>query len=249
MFDDNSNFYEFEHYGTISPENMQRYNFLLDVIRKNISLKPLKHILDFGSGDGSFSILLKNRFNAQVYGVDISRTAVDISNHKGIPTDLLNIDKENLPFANDKFDFIFCGEVIEHIYNPDHLLMEIYRVLNKSGFAMLTTPNLASWYNRISLLLGYQPFWADVSNKYGVGYLLPMGTAGHIRLFTLKALKQLVNKYNFSVIKVFGLPINTNNPNYGKCFNLISLIANKVTSIFPSLSSDMMVILRKGENI
>ena len=37
-------------------------------------------------------------------------------------------------------------------------LAEMYRVLRPGGYAMLATPNLASWHNIFALLIGLQPF-------------------------------------------------------------------------------------------
>ncbi len=62
-------------------------------------------------------------------------------------------------------------EVIEHLYNSDLVISEIYRILKRNGILILSTPNLASWINRLVLLLGYQPFSHDVSFIKGFGRL------------------------------------------------------------------------------
>ena len=39
-----------------------------------------------------------------------------------------------------QYDTIFCFEVLEHLFNPLHLLLEIYKILNKDGRVYLSTP-------------------------------------------------------------------------------------------------------------
>ncbi|MDP2923553.1 MAG: class I SAM-dependent methyltransferase [Candidatus Omnitrophota bacterium] len=49
---------------------------------------------------------------------------------------------ENLPFRDKCFDKILLTEVIEHIHNDTKAVIEMARVLEKSGSIFLTTPNL-----------------------------------------------------------------------------------------------------------
>jgi SAM-dependent methyltransferase len=140
---------------------------------------------------------------------------------------------------------VFCGELIEHMFDPDHLLKEIKRVLKPRGVCILTTPNLSSWANRIALLLGYQPFYTEVSTKFGVGHLFPFWlNAGHIRLFTYRAIRDLVKIYDLQVEEIYGVGINTK-LGLGKKFFLITILLNKIFQAFPSFASDLIVVFRK----
>lgn len=56
-------------------------------------------------------------------------------------------------------------------FDPDHMLDELYRVLKPKGICILITPNLAAWFNRFALPLGYQPGGLDASLRYYVGKL------------------------------------------------------------------------------
>lgn len=207
-------------------------------------LKDCNKVLDIGCGDGSFSMLVKDYLtNPELYGVDISEEAVLIALNRGVHAYQVNVDKETLPFENEFFDGVFCGEVIEHLYDPDHLLDEIYRVLRKKGICVLTTPNLASWYNRIFLLLGYQPLFTEVSLRHGVGHPFPFLPFGHIRAFTLRALSELARIHKFKIVSKIGTGINTR-LGYGKRWRILAKIANKIFGR-PSLSSDIMLVLRK----
>jgi ubiquinone/menaquinone biosynthesis C-methylase UbiE len=111
-----------------------------------------------------------------------------------------------LPFEDETFDLVYVGEVIEHLYDPDHVFEEVRRVLTKQGHFILSTPNLSSWINRIVLFFGYQPFGTEVSSrlnfgKFGGRRTEPVGGKyGHLRVFTYKALREFVSHYGFKII-------------------------------------------------
>ena len=83
-------------------------------------------------------------------------------------------------------------DVIEHLFDTDKAIAEIRKVLRKDGFLVISTPNLSSFANRLLLLFGYQPLGTEVSTHKHYGrpkkYNLREGVAGHIRVFTYKAL-------------------------------------------------------------
>jgi 2-polyprenyl-3-methyl-5-hydroxy-6-metoxy-1,4-benzoquinol methylase len=91
------------------------------------------------------------------------------------------------------FGVVYCGELIEHVFNPDKVIRDIYRVLKNGGLAIITTPNLACWYNRIAMLLGYQPFHYSATLENFDASCFPLLRKGsvsgraHIRTMTYKA--------------------------------------------------------------
>jgi len=171
----------------------------------------------------------------EYHGIDISNSGVLAVQKLGIKAIKLNIDEESLPYEDNYFDVVLAGELIEHLFNPDQLLTEIYRVLRKDGYFILTTPNLASWHNRIALLLGYQPHYSEVSTKYNIGKLMATNkndVSGHLRLFTLRALKQLFKLYNYKIIKILG---------YGTDMFIDKYIFNHL----PGLQTGLIVVCQK----
>lgn len=185
-----------------------RMRLALDFLR-SISVN---RFLDIGCGDGNFTSLVKKVLDqAEVYGTDISPQAVKLTAEKGIPAFCVDLSRENLPFSENYFDVIFAGEVIEHVFDTDHFLDEVFRVLKPMGYLILTTPNLASLYNRIALLLGYEPFTNNPSLRVSIGHLakfegdhgiVPAGD--HIRVMTLRSLKELLKAHSFSITKIEG---------------------------------------------
>ncbi|MCS7122121.1 MAG: class I SAM-dependent methyltransferase, partial [Archaeoglobaceae archaeon] len=139
-------------------------------VLKIFSNYKFEKILDVGCGDGKFTKLIAEACRAkEVYGLEISEIGVEMAKRNGINCSKCDVDVENFPFDSNYFDAVFAGEIIEHLYDPDHFLEEVHRVLKPDGIFVLTTPNLASIHNRIALLLGYQPFPIGISLRLNVG--------------------------------------------------------------------------------
>ena len=81
----------------------------LKMILISIGDQKASAILDVGCGDGSFSVFLKEMAE-EVYGVDISLNAVNLAKEKGIKAHTIDIDDVDLPFEDDYFDIVVCGE-------------------------------------------------------------------------------------------------------------------------------------------
>lgn len=236
-------FYNKGYYAGLAPE--PRFKKVLGIAT---GLKG-ERLLDIGCGDGSFTVLLKEALKAkEVTGIEIATEAVAALEGKGIKACQLDIDEQPFPFSDDCFDVIYCGEVIEHLFNPDHLLREIYRVLKPGGSCIITTPNLAGWPNRLSLLLGYQPFATAVSPEHeGAGKLIMKGDEGqwgHIRVFTTRALKELLKIHQFRIKRLVGCPVTAKTLSSKILPGFIKVVDN-IMAVSPSLSSRIIVIVEK----
>lgn len=105
---------------------------LLKGIKKN--KKYIKGIvLDFGCGSKPY----KDLFNFEKYiGLDIEKSGHD---HCGEKIDVF-YDGKKIPFEDEYFDSIFSSEVLEHVVNIDEILRELYRVLKKNSYMLITVP-------------------------------------------------------------------------------------------------------------
>jgi SAM-dependent methyltransferase len=147
----------------------------------------------------------------------------------------VNFNEQKLTdiYRDKKFDVIFCGEVIEHLFSPDEILDEIKKLMKKDSIFILSTPNLGYYLNRIMLLFGISPFFLENSSEIKLGRFfsfLGQGnvTEGHIRLFTYRALMDLLKRKNFKVIKVQPVPVWNNITDRIVCLFSKSLSANNV---------------------
>jgi len=163
-------------------------------------------VLDIGCGDGAFDEIILRIFpQVTLYGIDISHVAVSNAKKKGINAIVLDVSNQSLPWNENSFDIVLLLDTIEHLINPDFAITEIHRVLKKDGYLLLSTPNLACWYNRFLLFMGLQPIFTEVSTKAVFGR---PGTqvVGHLRLFTPKALEEFLSFYHFKCLRKVGMP-------------------------------------------
>lgn len=210
-------------------------------------------ILDTGCGDGFFLELLReelkllthaDQVGIQLFGVDISSQAVEKSNSRGFASKLSDVNEE-IPCDDGFFDIVFSTELIEHLVNTDKYMTELKRIIKKDGTLILTTPNLAAWFNRILLFINFQPIHTEVSLResyFGRRFLYKVSgrewskPMGHLRLFTLRALLDFMKYHGFEIRRVNGY-----------CYHPIPL--NRVISnLFPSLADGMIVIAKAGSS-
>jgi len=97
--------------------------------------------LEIGLGTGEVFDLVSPRFENS-YGTDISEGMVRRTYSKGPPKKKLFVsDVCNLPIKSDSTDFVICQDVLEHVPYQEKLILEICRILRKSGIGIITTPN------------------------------------------------------------------------------------------------------------
>ena len=203
--------------------------------------RPSK-VLDLGCGTGFFCLQIQEATGAMVCGVDISSEATKVAMSRGIDARQCDVN-QGLCFEDESFDLVFCGEIIEHVFDPDYLLDEIERVLVPSGHLVLSTPNLAAWYNRLLLLLGIQPIFTDTSTRKTLGRhlsLLGQGSQpiGHLRVYTLAALKEILLEHDFAVHRVRALPFLP--------FPVVHQI-DCLIGLIPCLGSNFLVLAQRND--
>jgi SAM-dependent methyltransferase len=161
-------------------------------------------IVDVGCGDGFATKVAADR-NPEHYfaGLDWSAGSLAAARDRGIAVVRASIDAPSLPLATGSVDVVVMSEVIEHLVDTDSAIESAHRALKPGGSLLLSTPNLASWYNRGLLALGIQPVFSEVSLR-GVFGRPGTQVAGHLHMFTKRALVEFLEAYGFSCVKVAG---------------------------------------------
>jgi len=164
-------------------------------ILRALEPRPDGVLLDLGCSDGEVTNRIAARAGvARVVGVELIEPLAQEARSRGI--EVVGADlNARLPFEDASFDVIHSNQVIEHLWNTDNMLREIRRLLKPDGYAVVSTNNLASWHNVVSLAMGWQPPPCHASDELIVGNPagLREGVTGargqmHLRLFTGRAL-------------------------------------------------------------
>ncbi len=198
-----------------------------------------KKILDVGCGDGEFSsLLVKN--NNEIFGVDISDTAVKIAQSRGIRAEYCDING-GLPFEDNLFDIVLLFDVLEHIFDPSFILRQTQRVLKPGGVLYCCVPNASFIVNRLYFLLtGHFKDFTALTQK-----IVPdMFFSEHIRFFSPDIIKTLLKQNNFTIKKIFyWFPTYFQNPPYNKLILFGKIIkVSKMEKLFPALLSTNIFI-------
>lgn len=213
MKNDQKRFYERLH-SNYYPQDKRRYSDV--IIDRNLIAKSAISKLNFNKalivGFESTTVvdfIFAEKKKDSLILLDIDHVLVDNALEKGYTAIEIDISEERLSFSNNTFDLIYVSEVIEHLVDPDFAFEEFYRVLTQNGHIIVSTPNLAAWYNRLMLLFGISPINIETSTKsiYGRRFSwLGEGSrpVGHIRQYTKLSLCKFVTEFGFNVLYLKG---------------------------------------------
>ncbi len=247
-------FYSTQVYGKYFPLSHgravpERYNYVLDAIETLIGSRVARPLLEIGPEQAGVSDIVSKRLRlgtTEYVAVEASKPSANHLVHAGYQVILTDVSEAPLPFRPNTFGAVIASEVLEHLVNPDNFVREIHRVIRTDGIFVLTTPNLASWYNRLALLAGLQPVMTETGTEWNVGWgsLRPRTRpVGHLRLFTLKSLLEFLELHHFELAMVNGMGIEGG---LGSS-SLISMLDRTISKV-PSLSSCMLVACRVSQH-
>jgi SAM-dependent methyltransferase len=176
-------------------------------------------LVDVGCGAAfTFAPLRRRRPDLTLVGVDGSPWQLSDARARMPDAALVrgNLDQGGgLPLASGSVDGVYAAEIIEHLVDPDRLLEECRRVLRPGGVLVITTPNLAAWFNRMLLVAGTQPIFVESSArsaKVGAGITRRLRESDkpvfHVRVMTAGALTDLLARHGFTVESVESAPFD-----------------------------------------
>ena len=98
-------------------------------------------LLDVGFGHGLLEKSI-DKTNFKLYGIDISKVAIDRMISRGIKGEFIIGSILKIPFNNNFFDFVMALEVLEHISPSDtfQALHELKKVLKEKGLLIISVP-------------------------------------------------------------------------------------------------------------
>lgn len=99
-------------------------------------------VLEIGCDCGANLLEIKKQFpNAETYGYEINPNAADIAEHFA-QVAVGNVEEEALPYRQGQFDYILFGDVLEHLHDPERVIIYCRRFLKESGCIVASIPNL-----------------------------------------------------------------------------------------------------------
>ena len=152
-------------------------------------------ILDIGCGGDLTFMPLWEKYK-EVYCLDVSKNIIEsmqreFKDKSGMHLVVGDID-EKIDLPEGYFDTIIAVAIMEHIFDPYHLMKESYRLLKPGGCLIVLVPNVAWLGNRLRLLFGKLPVTATAEGWDG----------GHLHYFTRGSLKKLFQQEGFEVTQI-----------------------------------------------
>ena len=158
------------------------YRYRLRIMERYVtSLEDNKRLLDIGSGPG---LLLEcaEELGWAAKGYEPNKDAFDFSKSRG-----LTVKNEYFTGEKEGYDFIYLGEVLEHIKDIEGFITMIYDSLPEGGVLAIVVPNDGTIIHEVLTEgMGY--------NKW---YLAP---PYHLNYFTVTSLGNFLKKSGFDVV-------------------------------------------------
>jgi SAM-dependent methyltransferase len=150
--------------------------------------RPGERVLDLGCGTGRFVAALRDA-GADPVGVELAETALQRARANVPGADLRLVEPDgSLPLEHGSVDLVWCSEVLEHVADTEHVLLEIRRVLRPGGRLLVTVP----FHGRIkAALIGLLRFDQHFD---------PLGQ--HLRFYTRGSLRATLEQSGFDGVRV-----------------------------------------------
>jgi 2-polyprenyl-3-methyl-5-hydroxy-6-metoxy-1,4-benzoquinol methylase len=189
------------------------------------AIRPGTRVLDLGCSQGLLARPLQEK--------GVRTTGVDVGPPANVSRELEAYYRRDLEEPLDipegrVFDYVVVADVLEHLKNREQLLRSARRYLKPDGRLLVSTPNIAIWFYRLSLLLG--------RFEYG-----PRGVLDetHVHLFTQSTFRREVEKGGFRIRsqRVTSLPFEVifESTGQSRLVAALSEVYHRLARIYPKM--------------
>ena len=178
-----------------------------DYIKQHTNLKT-KKCLDVGCGGGILTESLATKASV-VTGIDLAENALSVAEKHSTTSNLKNINYEQSSVEDhceqnkSKYDVLTCMEMLEHVPNPEQIVMACSLGVKQGGHLYFSTINR----NLKSFLM------AIVGAEY-ILKLLPKGTHEYDQLIKPSELDMWARKADLKLIDLSGVSYNPINETF-----------------------------------
>ncbi len=157
--------------------------------------RETKTVLEFGCGYGEFSALIKKRFGAESWAVELNKQAAQEAVKR--LDRVINSDAveslNNIP--ENYFNCIILFDILEHLVDPYNFLYALKTKLTRKGIIVASIPNIRYYRPFIKFVIHGNWDYKD----HGIL------DETHLRFFTYKSIVKMFNKLAFEIVHIEGI--------------------------------------------
>lgn len=176
-------------------------------------------VLDVGAGE--FSRYQKS-FKYTEY--------IKIDNKKSFNVDIV-ANADNIPFLNESFDSVVCTQVFEHLNNPEKAATEIYRVLKRGGYCLITAPQMNELHEEPNDFFRYTKYGLiEIFKKQGFSIIRYSQRGGYFTMTAQLKIRYCIDRFNIYNKPLLGKIFSKFFKIYGKFMIWLDKIDNSKTN-------------------
>ncbi|MHC4400332.1 MAG: class I SAM-dependent methyltransferase [Planctomycetota bacterium] len=115
-----------------------KYLVFAKIVKLLCRRSPTIRLLDVGCNQGDLLRVVHHDRRFDAVGIDLAEAPLEYARSLGLDVHLS--DLESMRFAEGTFDMIVAHHVLEHVQNPERLVVEIHRVLKPGGYFFAVVP-------------------------------------------------------------------------------------------------------------
>nr|WP_238357716.1 glycosyltransferase [Cohnella zeiphila] len=173
-------------------------------------IEPSSYVLELGPATGYMTRHMKEQLGCRVVCVEYDPESAQIASQYSVRTIVGNLEEDHWykELLDEKFDYIICADVLEHLKNPVEALKKATNLLAPKGTVLVSVPNIG--HNAIIMDLVKGDF-----NYRDLGLL----DNTHLKFFTRKSLLSMLDEAGLKPLLIsatFASPEETEfQQNYG----------------------------------
>ena len=225
-----------EHY--LEKDNSSGY---FDNTKTNLlNLIPVElkngNLLEIGAAGANTLIYAKeNGYAKKIFGIELCKLENSNQGHKLLDDFIIgDIEELDIPYNENYFDVIICGDVLEHLVDPYNMVVKLKKYLKDDGVFIASIPNI----RKFSI---FYTIFVKGDFKYADSGILDKT---HLRFFTKKNMIELFEKNGYKVHSIIASD-KCDIKRYAKRLRLFRLFKCLISFLFREFSTMQFHIVAK----
>lgn len=175
-----------------TPYSKAKKDVISDLVTTRVKNSAQKSVLQLGCSSGYETKLLSRLFN-HIEVIDGSKKFIDKIKDQ-LKTNNVNFIYslfEDFNYQPDKYDYIFCSYVLEHVFDPVQVLEKVKTSLKPSGRIFVVVPNYSAFSRQLARELGLVKDLKALTSNDRVH--------GHRRVYGFQELENDIKKAGYKV--------------------------------------------------